>query len=215
MDTQQLKRQFTNKEFCLFLMIDRFYKSNKCSQDKIKMMIDIIMGTKNITDISLRILDWFVTRYSKAGVFVDNTSDELEDDYTETNVPINVHLSYKGQLKTYKKRYFDPFRRKDKFNYEFIIDGTSVLLFTTIGQLNFFLWAIENNILDYVKNNLEEITTAMNICNKEDKEKRTKGKHKKTNENTSTDISKSNTSNTTLDASDIDDDDEDDNLLML
>ena len=36
---------------------------------------------------------------------------------------------------------------------------------TTIGQLNFFKWAIENKIVDYIKNNYETIETDMNKRN--------------------------------------------------
>jgi hypothetical protein len=36
---------------------------------------------------------------------------------------------------------------------------------TTIGQLNFFKWAIENKIIDYIKNNYETIESDMNKRN--------------------------------------------------
>jgi hypothetical protein len=36
---------------------------------------------------------------------------------------------------------------------------------TTIGQLNFFKWAIENRILDYIEQNFEDIETDMNSRN--------------------------------------------------
>ena len=67
-------------------------------------MIDIINGK---SEISLRILDWFVTRYSNKYKITIDMGDE-EDIF-------NVHISYKAQLKSYKKKYFDPFRRKKKF----------------------------------------------------------------------------------------------------
>jgi phage antirepressor YoqD-like protein len=36
---------------------------------------------------------------------------------------------------------------------------------TTIGQLNFFKWAIENHILEYIKNNYDAIEKDMNNRN--------------------------------------------------
>ena len=34
---------------------------------------------------------------------------------------------------------------------------------TTIGQLNFFKWAFENNIIKYIKDNITEIENNMNL----------------------------------------------------
>jgi hypothetical protein len=36
---------------------------------------------------------------------------------------------------------------------------------TTIGQLNFFKWAIENNIIDYIQSHFQEVEQDMNNCN--------------------------------------------------
>jgi hypothetical protein len=36
---------------------------------------------------------------------------------------------------------------------------------TTIGQLNFFKWALDNNIIDYIKNNYDAIECDMNKRN--------------------------------------------------
>ena len=43
---------------------------------------------------------------------------------------------------------------------------------TTIGQLNFFKWAIENNIIDYIKKNYEDIERDMNDRNSISKKKK-------------------------------------------
>src|SRR4029079_13835419 len=107
--------------------------------------------------------DWFVTKYAKRGI-----------DFTKNGETFDVHINYKAQLKSYKKRYFDPFKRKKKFNYTYIIDGEEKFLYTTIGQLNFFRWAINNDIINFVEKYLPQITKAMNISNKEDKKKKCK-----------------------------------------
>ena len=59
---------FDPKELCYYKKINTFYGS--CSNEQIQMMIDIInSGAKNKiatkSKISLRVLDWFVTKYSK------------------------------------------------------------------------------------------------------------------------------------------------------
>jgi hypothetical protein len=147
---------FTKKELCYYKMIDKYFKS--CPQDKIIKMLSII---NKESDISLRILDWFITKYSKRGV-----------DFLRNGDVFDVHINYKAQLKSYKKRYFDPFKRKKKFNYKYIVNGEEKVLYTTIGQLNFFRWAISNEIIDFVEKSLAQIIKAMNLSKKENKKKK-------------------------------------------
>lgn len=110
------------------------------------------------SDISIRIIDWFVTNYSKK----NNLIYELYN-YSDNNRFFNIYLQYKCQLKSYKKKLFDPFCRKNKI--PFYYDENKCVI-TTIGQLNFFKWAIDNNILDYIKKNLSSITQDMINTNK-------------------------------------------------
>ena len=42
---------------------------------------------------------------------------------------------------------------------------------TTIGQLNFFKWAIENNIIDFIETNYQTIENDMNHRNSNSKKK--------------------------------------------
>lgn len=150
---------FNNKELCHYKKIDRFFK--KCSAENVNKMIEIIEGQ---SIISLRVLDWFVTKYSKKRI----------DCGSQKGVEIfDVRYSYKAQLKSYKKRYFDPFRRKKKFVYHFDA-SINKSINTTLGQLNFFKWAFDNNILVYVEKNLKLISKEMNQCNKDDKDKKKK-----------------------------------------
>lgn len=155
--------KFSTRELYYCKMINNFYK--KCTADNIKKMIQIIDGS---SIISLRILDWFVTRYSnKKKIFLDSNDD-----------PVDVHISYKAQLKSYKKKYFDPFKRRTKFFYDF--NGTiTTPIQTTIGQLNFFRWAIESNVISYVEKNYVDITNEMGSSNKEDKKRKKEKQIKK------------------------------------
>ncbi|AYV76154.1 MAG: hypothetical protein Terrestrivirus4_202 [Terrestrivirus sp.] len=191
MGDNDLKTFFSKKEMCYYVMIDKYFK--KCSEDMITKMINIINGEDNI---SLRILDWFVTRYAKKGIDFTSKNGDLFD----------VHINYKAQLKSYKKKYFDPFRRKYKFNYQFTIDGEKKTLLTTIGQLNFFGWAISNNIINFVDQYLQQITKAMNLSNKEDKKKKAEKNKSKNTSDDSDEVSNDDDDNDN-DDNDYDDDD--------
>jgi hypothetical protein len=61
---------------------------------------------------------------------------------------------------------------------------------TTLGQLNFFKWTIENKILEYIENNYSTIENDMNLRNSS-----TKVKNTSVNSNTSTESSESYSSN--------------------
>lgn len=102
------------------------------------------------TKVSLRLIDWFVTNYSKKY----NTTFMLGA------TPFPVHFQYKRELKAYSKRFFDPFCRRDRI--EFSVRGQAALTNTTIGQLNFFRWAIDKQVIDYILAHSEEIEADMN-----------------------------------------------------
>lgn len=155
---------FSIKELCYYKKIAKFF--NNCTKDEIQTMIDIV--NKKST-ISLRVLDWFVTKYSKKKI--DCSMKDLEI--------FDVRIGYKSQLKSYKKKYFDPFRRKKKFYFYFEKSKGSYIK-TTLGQLNFFKWALANNVVFYVENNLKQITKEMNLDTKKEKEKKIKKKTKPT-----------------------------------
>jgi len=153
------KTFFNVKELCYYKMIDKFF--NMCTEDNINKMLDIIEGK---SPISLRILDWFATKYSKKNIDTNREDGEIFD----------VKISYKSQLKAYKKRYFDPFRRRKKFRYMFCEDKklSADNIYTTLGQLNFFKWIFSNHILNYVDKNLKQICKEMNQSNKDDKQRK-------------------------------------------
>lgn len=102
------------------------------------------------TDYSLRVLEWFVTKHA-------GNHDVVIP--LEKGKECNVALDYHNQMTSYQKKCFDPFRRHHKF---VIADPKSGLSFvTTVCQMNFFKWAIENKVLDYVKQNLDAIKEDM------------------------------------------------------
>lgn len=164
-----LTTYFTAKELCYYKMIDRFFKS--CPSEQIQKMLNIVNSK---SEISLRVLDWFVTRYSKENPNID---EKLEGEN------FDVHISYKSQLKSYRKKYFDPFRRRKKFNYNYDKNDPQKTFYTTLGQLNFFQWAIQNRIIEFVEKHSDNILKAMNIANKEDNKKKKTTKKNKIKDN--------------------------------
>jgi hypothetical protein len=125
---------------------------------KLNRMISIVNGESNI---SLRIVDWFVTNYAKKYY----TIYDIENDFPTR---FKVYNDYKLKLKAYSKKRFDPFCRWERTMLP--LEGNRYIE-TTIGQLNFFKWAIENNVIDYIENNYTDIERDMNTRNSTSKRK--------------------------------------------
>jgi hypothetical protein len=183
MNSDEIKIQkhlFWSKEELLIKKLLEFYSKPQY----LNIFINIV---EQGTMISLRLLDWFSTNYSKV------TRTYIND--------IDIHSDYKDQLKGYKKQFFDPFCRRQRIfvmsetgdirnplkgnlnlnykpikNYEEFL-GNSKGIVTTVGQLNFFRWCIERNIIGYILNNLQTIETNM----LETSSHRKANKNKKTN----------------------------------
>jgi hypothetical protein len=151
--------------------ISTFEKNNNISSKKDLLMESIIQffaikenldnvkyiingnDSKNKHKISLRILDWFVTNYSKKyNISYSVTLNNKKKNFI-------VYLDYKSQLKAYSKKQFDPFCRRERILF-FDHEGKEII--TTVGQLNFFRWALENKIIDYILDNFEDIENDMN-----------------------------------------------------
>lgn len=131
-----------------------FYKN----EEILSKMLSIITGESKI---SLRIVDWFATNFAKK-YYTTYMIDEQRR--------FKVYVDYKLKLKAYSKRRFDPFCRWERINIPYK-DGTCIE--TTIGQLNFFKWAIENKVVDYIDENYELIEKDMNNRNSTAKRKET------------------------------------------
>ena len=118
-------------------------------------MLPIING---MSTISLRIIDWFVTNYSKKY----NTSIDKHHNSNNNIKQFLVFLNYKSQLKAYTKKQFDPFCRRERINFYYDKYNSNKFIETTVGQLNFFRWSILNDVLKYINDNLSEIEIDMN-----------------------------------------------------
>jgi hypothetical protein len=126
-------------------------------------MLKIITGESKI---SLRIVDWFATNYAKKNYtlyIIDQTVDNVARRF-------KVYDDYKLKLKAYSKKRFDPFCRWDRISIPYK-DGNFIE--TTIGQLNFFKWALENKVIEYIQHNYDVIEKDMNSRNSTSKHKDT------------------------------------------
>ena len=123
--------------------LNKFY-SNK---DNLRKFTDI-----RKSKISLRIFDFVVINFAKK---YNVTYPLVRDGNTEI---FNMYLEYKSQLKSFQKRYFDPFCRRDRIEF---VNADGEVMMTTVGQLTFFRWAIINKVYDYTVENLKTIEKDM------------------------------------------------------
>jgi len=146
------KATYTSQNDLLLNNLMEFYAQD----NNMDTMLKIITGESKI---SLRIVDWFATNYAKK-YYTLYSIDETRR--------FKVYVDYKLKLKAYSKKRFDPFCRWDRISIPYK-DGTCVE--TTIGQLNFFKWALENKVIQYIEENYETIEKDMNMRNSTSKRK--------------------------------------------
>ena len=137
---------YTTQNDLLMTNLMKFYDED----NNLEKMLKIINGE---SPISLRIIDWFATNYAKKFFTVYEVG---------VNRRFKVYVDYKLKLKAYSKRRFDPFCRWDRITIPYS-NGTFIQ--TTIGQLNFFKWALENGVVAYIENNYADIEDDMNARN--------------------------------------------------
>lgn len=86
------------------------------------------------SDVSLRLVEWFV-------------SSERD-----------ISLDYRARLRAYTRRLFDPFRRADRI----VMELTDERMFeTTLGQMNFVKWLIEEGHWTRLVSERVALTAAM------------------------------------------------------
>jgi hypothetical protein len=161
----------SKKEEILIEFLILFYK------DRIEILKDIIYQNN---PLSLRLIDWLVTNYSKKYNIIYPINKKGED-----VIYFNIYLDYKNQLKAYSKKFFDPFCRQKRIiidcetflwkeysepDPDSTNDSTNIVnvnvnvnvnknnfVITTVGQLNFFRWFLENKIFEYAIANIKLI----------------------------------------------------------
>ena len=140
----------TQNDLLLNKLLD-YYKES----DNLDSILQIINGQSKI---SLRIVDWFATNHAKKYFTVYKLSNSEKR--------FKVYMDYKLKLKAYSKRRFDPFCRWERISIPYK-DGNYIQ--TTIGQLNFFKWALENEVINYINENYDTIENDMNARNSSSK----------------------------------------------
>lgn len=152
-------KNITSKQALLIIPITKFFSN----REVLNKLITILKGES----ISLRLIDWFVTNYCKNFNIMYNLNDyrpkpngQTEEQLKSFDNFIIVHNNYKGQLKAYSKRNFDPFCRRNRIRFYY---EDNKYFITTVGQLNFFKWAIQNYIIDYIQDHLKVIDEDMNL----------------------------------------------------
>jgi len=147
---------YTTQNELLLNNLMTFYKN----EEYLYRMLKIITGESKI---SLRIVDWFATNYAKKFYTLYTIHDS-----NEKTRRFKVYFDYKLKLKAYSKKRFDPFCRWERISIPYK-NGTCIE--TTIGQLNFFKWAIENRVIEYIEENYDTIEKDMNSRNSTSKRK--------------------------------------------
>ena len=135
----------TSQNRLLLKTLMTFYKKDKT----LEPVLAIINGE---SAISLRAVDWFATNYSKQNFVNVVVGGER----------INIYTDYKLNLRAYSKRRFDPFCRWERLTIPYK-DGKHIQ--TTLGQLNFFRWAMTRGVIQYISEHLAEIEADMNLRN--------------------------------------------------
>ena len=128
----------------LLVSLTNYYSKN----NKIHVLKEIIESNSKF---SLRLIDYYVTNYCREHNIVYILKKKGHSEY------FNVFMNYRSQLKAFNKVLFDPFRRRDKIIFHY--DGGELI--TTIGQLNFFRWAIENDIIHHLEKDLPSVEADM------------------------------------------------------
>ena len=137
---------YTTQNSLLLKNLITFYNEN----NNLENMLRIINGE---SPISLRIVDWFTTNYAKKYYTVYPLLNKGR---------FKVYVDYKLKLRSYSKKRFDPFCRWERINIPY---KETMHIQTTIGQLNFFKWAFENDVIKYIEENYAEIEKDMNNRN--------------------------------------------------
>lgn len=140
----------------LFSSLMRFFSC----PEKVETLVTHLSGKSRA---SLRLIDWYITSYAKTSTVLVPLSQSRGNASMHTVAGfVNVYTSYRMQLRSFSKAFFDPFRRHNRMTI-FMGNGQNVV--TTIGQLNFFKWLIESSILDHIYTRIDSIEHDMRLSN--------------------------------------------------
>ena len=113
-----MSSSLTTQNSLLLDNLMKFYRRD----GNMETILPIINGE---SEVSLRLIDWFATNYSKKNY----TVYPLEDSAGVTR-RFKVYIDYKLKLKAYSKKRFDPFCRWERINIPY--NNDSYILDTTL-----------------------------------------------------------------------------------
>lgn len=164
--------ELTGKQELLLKQLKKFY-SNKSNMAKLLNIVE-----QRSDQLSLRLIECFAVNYSNHYNTIYNIDEYKEKALKKTikgktmkkkkntrlmyDSYFKVYNSYKSQLSEVSKNNFDAFCRGPRIKYHYDVDN---YIITTIGQLNFFKWAIENYVLEYIEEHKVEIKKYMDKYN--------------------------------------------------
>ena len=132
-----IEKKKKNNNNQLIMLYKSLIESKKSYIDK---FIKLITENK----IKIIIIEYFITNYSKKhNIIIKKSNNDF----------FYINDEYKNQLKSFNKKFFDPYKRNNKFELE----HKKRIIITTVGQMNFFKWAIENKIIDYIEEHYNDI----------------------------------------------------------
>lgn len=142
-----------------YQQLKELVKSNYFDEDKLRNVV-IKLNDESSESPRLRAYDWAVTNYSKGNPHIMLMT---RDNFSTV---IDPNLSYEGELRKHHRLLFDPFRRGTHIFFE--LDGQ--IHRTTVGQLTFIKWCLDNKVDKYVEENLVYIRQHMSQATKKSAE---------------------------------------------
>jgi len=175
---------FASSEELLLKSLTNYFQKHARHRD---ILYKIVSGQYSI---SLRVIDWFITHYAKAMnilYWIDESKNTIVEQMPNNAATmahykkIHLYYEYRAQLKSYTKMHFDPFRRHERITFALdkpasVTHGATSpraksdeqtsaarVIETTVGQLNFFRWALQNHVIDYIHQYLPQIEGHMSM----------------------------------------------------
>lgn len=163
------------KEYHLLRRVREFYARDDNAR---RLQADVLPIVEQRHErVSLRLLDWLVTNYSKCRPV----------QYEWDQKPYNVYEDYQRHLTAHNKRLFDPFQRRDRVRFRCAATADGAYqereLVTTIGQLNFFQWALQHGVVQYAVEHAREIEAHMNECSRDASQRRRRARDDNVSDN--------------------------------
>jgi hypothetical protein len=150
---QPIHRGLTRKES---LQLDDLLAKGLLTQDFLDSVL-VPINDESSDVPRLRALNWCVTNFAKGHPVVT-----MKPDGHGGHQLIDPAVAYAQLLKSMHRSLFDPYRRGTLLFFQ--CKGTGRTEYTTVGQLTFVIWCIENGVDAYVAKHEAAIRAHMNAA---------------------------------------------------